>query len=340
MLGFDSVSVTEAVRQGPGGRRKSLNSDLISRVKASRRADAGIAVARRAVCWHRNGLYGVCCESEECLWQERMCERMKWSWGAERAHAAWGPQEAAAAEADARNPVLRLRKLVAEQGGAGAAEAVRALDVEGGLVGRMRALYEVRAGSDCARGSRVPRRGFGKRVSCMTLSEAHNHACMGSIQRMRRVADLESQVKTNSWRVAHAAGLGKWCRAWRAQALFADVEEGAKLADRAGAHAALLAALAPDPASQMAQLLGLEFLLGETLPARAKEVRCGRGPAQGGWPGGSAASSQGSMCGRCCIVEVICQGCHVEGACNMPPWEQCGFSLPVTVPSCGTGLGL
>ena len=54
------------------------------------------------------------------------------------------PQEAAAAE-DARNPALRLRKLVAEQGGAGAAEAVRALDVEGGLVGRMRALYEVRA---------------------------------------------------------------------------------------------------------------------------------------------------------------------------------------------------
>ena len=53
-------------------------------------------------------------------------------------------QAAAAAEADARNPVLRLRKLVAKQGGAGAADAVRALDVEGGLVGRMRALYEVR----------------------------------------------------------------------------------------------------------------------------------------------------------------------------------------------------
>ena len=51
------------------------------------------------------------------------------------------------------------------------------------------------------------------------------------------------------------------------------MEEGAKLADRANAHAPLLAALAPDPASQMAQLLGLEFLLGETLPARVKEVR-------------------------------------------------------------------
>ena len=55
------------------------------------------------------------------------------------------------------------------------------------------------------------------------------------------------------------------------------MEEGAKLADRANAHAALLAALAPDPASQMAQLLGLEFLLGETLPARVKEVRSAAG---------------------------------------------------------------
>ena len=57
---------------------------------------------------------------------------------------ALGAQEAAAAEAEARNPALRLRKLVAAQGGAGAADTVRALDVEGGLVGRMRALYEVR----------------------------------------------------------------------------------------------------------------------------------------------------------------------------------------------------
>lgn len=57
-----------------------------------------------------------------------------------------------------------------------------------------------------------------------------------------------------------------------AQALFGDADEGTKLADRAQAHKALLAALAADPASQMAQLLGLEFLLGETLPARVKEV--------------------------------------------------------------------
>ena len=71
--------------------------------------------------------------------------------------------------------------------------------------------------------------------------------------------------------------------AWRTQALFADVEQGAKLADRANAHAALLAALAPDPASQMAQLLGLEFLLGATLPARIKEVCCAAGRP---WVGG------------------------------------------------------
>ncbi len=57
-----------------------------------------------------------------------------------------------------------------------------------------------------------------------------------------------------------------------AQALFGDADEGTKLADRAQAHKALLAALAADPASQMAQLLGLEFLLGEALPARVKEV--------------------------------------------------------------------
>ena len=57
-----------------------------------------------------------------------------------------------------------------------------------------------------------------------------------------------------------------------AQALFGDADEDTKLADRAQAHKALLAALAADPASQMAQLLGLEFLLGETLPARVREV--------------------------------------------------------------------
>ena len=62
------------------------------------------------------------------------------------------------------------------------------------------------------------------------------------------------------------------CEAWRPQALFADVEEGAKLADRANAHAALLAALAPDPASQMAQLLGLEFLLARRCPRASR--RC------------------------------------------------------------------
>ncbi|KAK9832811.1 hypothetical protein WJX81_003597 [Elliptochloris bilobata] len=115
----------------------------------------------------------------------------------QQAEAARKAEAAAAAEAEARNPVLRLRKLIAKQSGVAAAEAVRGLDVEGGLAGRMRVLYE---------------------------------------------------------------------------ALFGDVEEGAKLADRASAHAALLAALAPDPASQMAQLLGLEFLLGQALPARVKQV--------------------------------------------------------------------
>jgi len=57
-----------------------------------------------------------------------------------------------------------------------------------------------------------------------------------------------------------------------AQALFGDVDEIAKLADCVHSHKALLAALAPDQASQLAQLLGLEALLGQALPARAKEV--------------------------------------------------------------------
>ena len=81
--------------------------------------------------------------SESCDIIRNSCVRTH-VWYCSACDRALGAQAAAAAEAEARNPVLRLRKLVAAQGGAGAAEAVRSLDVEGGLVGRMRALYEVR----------------------------------------------------------------------------------------------------------------------------------------------------------------------------------------------------
>jgi len=55
-------------------------------------------------------------------------------------------QEAAAAEeAAARDPVLRMRKALAGKAGGAAADAARAQDVEGGLGGRMRVVYQVRA---------------------------------------------------------------------------------------------------------------------------------------------------------------------------------------------------